>query len=153
MKKRLTLFSLLLLFTMTAMAQTLVDGIYYNLYEYNHAEVTSGTEYSGDIVIPASISVDGVDYSVNLIGGGAFWGCDGLTSIEIPNSVTSIGYHAFYACSGLTSIDIPNSVTSIGYYAFDGCSGLTSIVVKEGNSYYDSRENCNAIIETSSNIP
>ena len=48
MKKRLTLLSLLLFFTMTAMAQTLVDGIYYYLNESdNTAGVTSGTEYSG----------------------------------------------------------------------------------------------------------
>ena len=100
MKKRLTLFSLLLLFTMTAMTKTLVDGIYYNLNESdNTAEVTSGikfAEYSGDIVIPASISVDGVDYSVTSIRNHAFSGCSGLTSIEIPNSVTEIGRYTFY---------------------------------------------------------
>ena len=74
-----------------------------------------------------------------------------LTSITIPNSVTSIGDCAFSYCSGLTSITIPNSVTSIGSSAFSGCSSLTSIVVEEGNTVYDSRENCNAIIETASN--
>ena len=99
MRKRLTLFSLLLLFTMTAMAQTLVDGIYYNLNgSDNTAGVTSGTEYSGDIVIPASISVDGVDYSVTAIGVDAFKYCSGLTSIEIPNSVTSIESASFENC-------------------------------------------------------
>ena len=112
------------------MTETLVDGINYILYESeNTAEVTSGTEYSGDIVIPASISVDGVDYSVTSIGERAFFWCSGLTSIEIPNSVTSIGESAFADCSGLTNIEIPNSVTSIGYAAFSGCSGLTSIKI------------------------
>ena len=81
----------------------------------------------------------------------AFSRCTGLTSITIPNSVTSIGSNAFQDCSGLTSITIPNSVTSIGVYAFSGCKGLTNIKVEEGNSIYDSRENCNAIIETASN--
>ena len=75
----------------------------------------------------------------------------GCKNTVIPNSVTSIGGRAFRGCSGLTSVEIPNSVTSIGYYAFYGCSGLTSIIVKEGNTVYDSRNNCNAIIETSSN--
>ena len=89
--------------------------------------------------------------SVTSIGGSAFYACSGLTSIEIPNSVTSIGEDAFYACSGLTSIEIPNSVTSIGEDAFYACSGLTSIVVKEGNTVYDSRNNCNAVIETATN--
>ena len=81
----------------------------------------------------------------------AFRGCSGLTSIVIPNSVTSIGYSAFLSCSGLTSIVIPSSVTSIGDYAFCYCSGLTSIVVEPGNTKYDSRNNCNAIIEKASN--
>ena len=89
--------------------------------------------------------------SVTNIDGSAFYGCSGLTSIEIPNSVTSIGDQTFSGCSGLTSIEIPNSVTSIGDYAFEGCSGLTSINVESGNTKYDSRDNCNAIIEISSN--
>lgn len=90
--------------------------------------------------------------SVTSIEIAAFSYCSGLTSIAIPNSVTSIGYHAFEYCSGLTSIEIPSSVTSIGNYAFSYCSGLTSLVVDAGNAYYDSRNNCNAIIETSSNV-
>ena len=85
------------------------------------------------------------------IGNSAFYGCTGLTSVEIPNSVTSIGGSAFYNCSGLTSITIPNSVTSIETKAFSGCSGLTSVVVSSGNQTYNSRYNCNAIIETATN--
>ena len=90
--------------------------------------------------------------SVTAIGGGAFWGCDGLTSIVIPNSVISIGDYAFYSCSGLTSIAIPNSVTYVGAAAFDWCTELASIVVESGNPIYDSRNNCNAIIETADNM-
>ena len=89
--------------------------------------------------------------SVTSIGREAFSSCSGLTSITIPNSVTSIGNYAFSGCSGLTSITIPNSVTSIDHNAFYNCSGLTSIIVGNGNEIYDSRNNCNAIIETSSN--
>ena len=89
--------------------------------------------------------------SVTSIGGSAFSYCYGLTSITIPSSVTSIGGSAFRECYGLTSIIIPSSVTSIGEYAFLHCSGLTSIVVESGNAVYDSRNNCNAIIETASN--
>ena len=89
--------------------------------------------------------------SVTSIGNSAFRDCTGLTSILIPNSVTRIGGSAFACCSGLTSVEIPNSVTSIGGYVFGDCSGLTSVVVDGNNTKYDSRENCNAIIETETN--
>ena len=89
--------------------------------------------------------------SVTSIGQSAFEYCSGLTSVTIGNSVKSIGEYAFGGCSGLTSVTIPNSVTSIGQSAFVNCSGLTSITVESGNTVYDSRENCNAIILTSTN--
>ena len=85
------------------------------------------------------------------IGNDAFGDCSGLTSIKIPKGVTEIGSFAFYGCSGLTGIEIPSSATSIGDYAFSGCSGLTSINVEAGNVLYDSRDNCNAIIEKETN--
>ena len=89
--------------------------------------------------------------SVTKIGNYAFEGCDGLASIVIPNSVTSIGNYAFYNCDGLTSINIPNSVTAIGDNVFENCDELACIVVESGNPRYDSRNNCNAIIETADN--
>ena len=79
------------------------------------------------------------------------YGMSKLTNIEIPNSVTSIGSYAFNSCTSLLSIVIPNSVTSIGNRSFSLCKNLTSIVVESGNSIYDSRENCDAIIETPTN--
>ena len=88
--------------------------------------------------------------SLTSIGDYAFAWCSGLTSVVIPNSLTSIGQNAFSGCSGLTSIVIPSSVRSIGRGAFRGCSGLTTIVVESSNPVYDSRNNCNAIIETAS---
>lgn len=72
-------------------------------------------------------------------------------SYSIPNNITTIGDDAFYQCEGLTSIYIPNNVSSIGKTSFMGCSGLISIVVASDNQLYDSRNNCNAIIKTSSN--
>ena len=132
MKTKHYLFALLAqFFSMTVFAYDAeINGIYYN-FNGTEATVTNGGEnrYSGDIVIPQSVTDnDGNTYDVTSIGGNAF------------------GY-----CECLTSITIPESVTSIENYAFQACSGLTAIVVEEGNTKYDSRNSCNAIIETSSN--
>ena len=89
--------------------------------------------------------------SVTSIGDGAFCGCTGLTELTLSNSVTSIGDCAFYGCSGLTELILPNSVRSIGDIAFTYCSGLEKITVESGNSCYDSRDNCNSIIDTEFN--
>ena len=106
-----------------------VDGIYYNLVK-RLAFVTAGDEqYAGEIVIPESIVVNEVTYTVKEIQEYAFDGCDGLTSVTIPSSVTSIGARAFYNCSSLTSVTIPSSVTSIGTSAFWYCSSLTSVTI------------------------
>ncbi|MBD5137330.1 MAG: leucine-rich repeat protein [Lachnospiraceae bacterium] len=89
--------------------------------------------------------------SVTSIGWGAFNSCTGLESITIPESMTNIGDFAFYLCSGLKSITIPESVISIGQCAFEDCRGLENITVDKDNKVYDSRDNCNAIIETLTN--
>ena len=92
------------------------------------------------------------DKDVTEIGDGAFSCTDDLTHITIPPSVTKIGHNAFQGCSRLSDITIPPSVRTIGYYAFDGCSSLWGISVSKDNKVYDSREDCNAIIHTESNM-
>ena len=143
-------------------------------FEYNSVTYTTTSigekafRYCNDLT---SVSMPS---TITNISNNAFYHCTGLTSITIPNNVTTIGYVAFCNCTGLTSIEIPNNVTSIGWGAFDdctsltsltipsaltdieipafrGCTGLTSIRVENGNTKYDSRDNCNAIIETASN--
>ena len=133
-----------------------VDGIYYNIISANDltVEVTRAdiyNYYSGDISIPSTVNYSGKTMTVSGIGEDAFLFCDKLTNVNIPNSVTSIGKSAFGCCSGLTSITIPYSVTNIAGHAFFDCEGLTKIIVDSDNTIYDSRDNCNAIIETKSN--
>ncbi|MBP5561124.1 MAG: leucine-rich repeat domain-containing protein [Muribaculaceae bacterium] len=138
MKKLFLLTLAALLATLPATAYDfMVDGLCYN----KNSDGTSVTvtcqnstspRYSnltGSLVIPSTVTYNGITYSVTTIGYWAFYGCSGLTSVTIPNSVTSIGYEAFWGCSGLMSVTIPNSVTSIGNYAFSSCSGLTSVTI------------------------
>ena len=128
-----------------------IDGIFYSI-NGNEATVSSYASFiAGDIHIPRTVSYGGITYLVTSIGEQAFDQCYDLTSIEIPNSVTSIGRAAFNGCYHLTAIEIPSSVTNIGEYAFVSCFDLLSIIVEDGNTKYDSRNNCNAIIETGTN--
>lgn len=131
-----------LLCSITASAHSFeIDGIYYNVTsstDYTVAVTYRGStggeytnEYSGAVIIPSSVTYNGKIYSV-----------------------TSIGELAFFNCSSLTAISIPESVTSIGSSyerAFERCIGLKAITVNSNNPVYDSRNNCNAIIETASN--
>ncbi len=121
----------------------------------NGLVVTGGKDLEGELTIPSEDCFEGKTYPVIAIGGTAFCKfsckCSALTSIEIPDSVTKIGDWAFWCCEGLTSVVIPDSVTKIGQGAFTGCSALTSIIVDKDNRHYDSREECNAIIESDTN--
>ena len=114
--------------------------------------IENGVTSIGDEAIEECYNLTSIEIpnSVVSIGDRAIFGCFSLSILKIPGSVKSIGRFAFAAC-GLTSIEIPNSVTSINGNVFIDCDGLTSIKVANGNAVYDSRNNCNAIIETQSN--
>lgn len=156
MKKDLLLILLALMPMITSVHVYAYDfqsgGIYYNIDGGSAIVTSGGTKYQGNIVIPSQVYYNGTTYSVAAIGDRAFENCTDLRSVTIPNSVKNVERRAFLYCSGLTSIVIPNSVTNIGYDAFAYCSGLSSIKVENGNSYYDSRNNCNAIIEKKHNL-
>ena len=131
MKKLIILLALILL-PLAVCAVNLINGIYYSLNsDTKTAEVTKyfSKKYSGDIVIPSSVTVEGINYKVTSIAASSFTGCKDLTSITIPNSITTIGKKAFENCTALTSVTIPDGVTSIGDLAFWGCTGLTSLTV------------------------
>lgn len=89
---------------------------------------------SKELIAGCKNSVIPTDGSVTSIGGYAFYDCNSLTSITIPNSVTSIESDAFFGCSSLTSVVFAENsqLTSIGVYAFEYCSNLTSIEIPNG---------------------
>lgn len=106
-----------------------------------------------------SLSTVSLPDGVSEIGNGAFSGCAALEGICLPESLTEIEDSAFYGCRSLKRIIIPSRVKEIGakkysdihLNAFSGCSKLEEIIVSPDNPSYDSREGCNAIIETASN--
>lgn len=102
------------------------------------------TSSNDKVVEPYNLNAFGANIVSNVYKNG-----QGLITLDGP--VTKIGAEAFSGCQTLTSIVIPKDVKDIEYYAFARCESLTSIVVVEENTKYDSRDNCNAIIETATN--
>lgn len=88
--------------------------------------------------------------SLKTIGNEAFYPCEQLTSVTFGESLVSIGEGAFSRCYMLKEIKLPKTLSKVSESSFHECYSLESIVVDEGNTTYDSRENCNAIIETAS---
>ena len=129
------------------------DSVFYNCNSLTSVSIPSSVTSIGDCAFErcSSLTFVNIPEGVTRIGDCAFYNCNSLTSVNIPSSVTSIGFGAFERCSSLTSVSIPEGVTSIGGAAFLGCPSLTSIKVDADNPIYDSRDNCNAIIETCSN--
>ena len=89
--------------------------------------------------------------SITEIGNNSFDMCDWLESVELPSSIVSIGGAAFENCDRLSELNIPQNVKSIGDSVLARCPSLRKLSVDSANEYYDSRNDCNAIIETKSN--
>ena len=179
LRKVLAVVAMLILPTTASAYNFMVDGIAYNYLngpDGGEVEVTyivsNDANYSDmySAIIPDSVIYNGKRYFVKAIGAWAFYNSQVLSYVTIPNTVTSIGESAFQQCWNLRSLSIPNSVTELGnnfIYATSvssitipasvismgrlGCNQLNKIIVESGNQYYDSRENCNALIETATN--
>ena len=157
MKKSTLLIFAALLPLIASAYDAKINGIFYN-FRGNEAEVTysnndNTTNYSGNVVIPESVTYDGKTYSVTSIGNGAFGNCSSLTAVTIPESVTSIGHWAFQGCRSLSSVIIPNGVTVINQGVFMNCSALTSVIIHDNVTSIDivAFSNCGSL--TSITIP
>ena len=140
----------------SAIPSDTIDGINYDLSESAKiAVVVPGKEpYAGNIVIPATVEYNGLEYAVNALQPAVFAGCKDLTSVVIDAPVSvlpdslfkdcsslksiklndgllKIGHYVFYGCSALEAIDIPQGVSSIGESLFRGCESLRSVTFPE----------------------
>lgn len=128
-------------------------------YSINYDDVTvtvtghvDGYDATGTLNIPTVAYYNGNPYTVTIIDSYAFAYCTGLTgALVLPNTIKEIGDDAFDKCGFTGVITIPASVEDIGYTPFYGCDGIDGFVVDPANEYYDSRDNCNAIVRTYSN--
>ena len=132
MKKSLFTILLALLPLLASADAVEINGICYNLVKKAKTAEVTYSRYSGKVVIPKTVTYEGVKYSVTSIGVQAFYNCSGLTSVTVGGNVTSIGNGAFMYCNYLESVTIPNSVTSIGDLAFKDCYRMTSITIGSG---------------------
>ena len=116
-----------------------LNGIYYKKLSESEVAVSwkgeghqNSNAYVGDLVLPASINREGVEYKVTSIRANAFEQCWKLTSLVIPEGVTEIGDIAFSGCDALKSVKFPDSLHKFGICAFFGCDALSSINIPEG---------------------
>lgn len=129
-----------------------IEGIWYNLdLETGQAEVTYAgpnaqayVEYSGDLTIPATVNYENKEYRVTSIGDEAFYECNKLTDVELPEGLERIGNKAFVACTELWYINFPTSLKSIGEEAFYYCqnfgyNGKLDLTLPEGLESIGSR--------------
>lgn len=114
--------------------QAEIDGIYYD-FSSGNARVTyrevNVASYSGDVVIPSTVTYEGVEYTVREIRDFAFSFCTELTSVYIPNTVRTIGEYAFRGCTSLTSFNFPDDIHTISPWCFAECTSLDSVVIPD----------------------
>lgn len=118
-----------------------IDNIYYVVTSEKDrtCKVVAGDYYyHGDIVIPASVNINGTDYTVNEISNHAFCNCYLLISISFPETIEKIG--SFRNCASLVSITIPKSIGDISS-CIEGCYNLKKIVLGNETQLFDYRVN------------
>ena len=130
------------------------DYAFCMLNDLIHVSIPSSVRTIGREAFAGCSNLESVDMKEGLqqIGQESFRGCVSLKSVLLPSGLESIGFAAFSGCHELTSINIPASVQDIHFTSFAQCNSLCSITVEEGNNFFDSRSNCNAIVKTADNM-
>ena len=105
------------------------------------------------IGVPETVNYKGAVYTVTAVGDYAFCNISSMQQISLPSSIVSIGNNAFCDNYNLSALTIPENVSAIGNYVFSNCRNLTTLTVDPNNMKYDSRDNCNAVIEKSETSP
>ena len=116
--------------------------------------IPSGVTEIGEYAFQYSTNLQEIDIpeGVESIRNAAFLGCSALRKVKLPSSLTEFDrFEQFAYCTSLDSIYIPQNVETISSGIFRGCTSLRNVVVDKRNKKYDSRDNCNAVIETSTN--
>lgn len=137
MKRLLLSFLALLCCTFSFAYDATIDGYRYNLFPNSHSASIVGhnNSISGDIIIPTTVTVYGVEYTVTTISEYAFQNCTSITSVTIQGSITAIHRYAFSGCTSLSSVSLANSVTYIDSYVFLECTSLTSVHLPNSLTY------------------
>ncbi len=150
--KRSVLLIFIIVPTVIFAQSVTINGINYNLITKGYiAEVAENSlNKSNTITIPSEVTYNGENYTVEKINENAFISSS-MTSVEIANSVKSIGWQAFCNCSKLEKVKIGSGVSFMGGDVLSDCSNLSYIDISKDNKFYDSRNNCNAVIETETN--
>lgn len=139
------------------------DGVRYEIWDSaqhtvaimptERCGITEGYDHDNTINIvrvKSSVQNNGTGYRVVAIKDSAFTGRTDIDRLIIEDGVEEIGASAFAGCKYLEEVSLPSTVISIAHAAFSGCDRLCRITVAQGNDVYDSRGNCNAVIETKS---
>lgn len=130
-----------------------VGDLRYEFYDENSVWMTGPTnEFAGgDVVVPSTVQYEGKVYQVTGVEYMAFYESSRITGVTLSDGITTIGFDAFYRCPNLKFIYLPKDLEEISYDGIAENPSLETIVIDPANSIYDSRDNCNAIIESATN--
>ena len=126
-----------------------VDGFKY-LADPDTKEATllyNDDKYSGDVVIPASFTADGIKFKLTALGDYCFKNCSELKSVSIPEGVKTLGFLSFRLCNTMKTVKIPSTVDSIAEECFQACWNLAEVIIPYGVKKLSKRcfENCDKL--------